>query len=63
MKLSGSFPNFFFQIPKEIISSGEDLLVRFRSDDTINWKGFSAIYSETDSDLDEFGETKELPLD
>ncbi|XP_052071922.1 tolloid-like protein 2 isoform X1 [Mytilus californianus] len=50
------------KIPKEVISSGEDLLVRFRSDDTINWKGFSAIYIETESEFDEFGETKELPL-
>lgn len=38
------------------------MLVRFRSDDTINWKGFSAVYIETDSQFDEFTETKELPL-
>lgn len=51
------------KIPDEVISSGEDLLVRFRSDDTINWKGFSAIYVETDSDFDDLeGGTKELPL-
>ena len=32
------------QIPQEIVSIHEALLVRFRSDDTINTKGFSAAY-------------------
>jgi tolkin protein len=32
------------QIPPEIISSGRQLLVRFKTDDTINWKGFSAVF-------------------
>ncbi|ESO84884.1 hypothetical protein LOTGIDRAFT_236092 [Lottia gigantea] len=31
--------------PKEIISSTEYLMIRFKSDDTINWKGFHAVYS------------------
>ena len=35
-----------FQVPPEISSTGPYLLVRFRSDDTINWKGFSAVYME-----------------
>ncbi|XP_064635870.1 tolloid-like protein 1 [Lineus longissimus] len=30
--------------PPEITSSGSSLLVRFKSDDTIGWKGFSAAY-------------------
>jgi len=34
----------FFQIPPEIISVDEALLLRFKSDDTINAKGFSAAY-------------------
>ena len=32
------------QIPPEIISVDEALLLRFKSDDTINAKGFSAAY-------------------
>ena len=32
------------QIPPEIISVDEALLLRFKSDDTINSKGFSAAY-------------------
>ena len=32
------------QIPPEVISSGRQLLVRFKTDDTINWKGFSAAF-------------------
>ncbi|KAK2192635.1 hypothetical protein NP493_27g02025 [Ridgeia piscesae] len=32
------------QIPQEFISTGRHLLIRFKSDDTINWKGFSATY-------------------
>ncbi|XP_053392429.1 tolloid-like protein 1 isoform X5 [Mercenaria mercenaria] len=35
-------------LPPEISSTGQFLLVRFRSDDTINWKGFSAVYLEGD---------------
>ena len=38
--------NLLFQVPPEISSTGPYLLVRFRSDDTINWKGFSAVYIE-----------------
>ncbi|XP_050394072.2 tolloid-like protein 1 [Patella vulgata] len=34
--------------PKEIISSTEYLMIRFKSDDTINWKGFQAAYSLAD---------------
>ncbi|KAK3090758.1 hypothetical protein FSP39_014380 [Pinctada imbricata] len=36
------------KLPGEIISTSGLLLVRFKSDDTINWKGFSAVYVETD---------------
>jgi len=32
------------QIPAEVISTGRQLLVRFKTDDTINWKGFSAAF-------------------
>lgn len=31
-------------IPPEFVSSGRYLLIRFKTDDTINWKGFSAWY-------------------
>ncbi len=34
------------QVPPEIISSGEILLVRFKTDDSINAKGFSASYQK-----------------
>ena len=39
---------FFFQNPTDIISMNEALLVRFRSDDTIVNKGFSAAYVADD---------------
>lgn len=53
-----------FQNPTDIISISEELLVRFRSDDTVVGKGFSASYiaidtqeskefSEIDDDEDE----------
>jgi len=32
------------QIPPEFVSSGRYLLIHFRTDDTINWKGFSAAF-------------------
>jgi hypothetical protein len=35
---------YLLQIPPEIISVDEALLLRFKSDDTINAKGFSAAY-------------------
>ncbi|KAJ8318436.1 hypothetical protein KUTeg_003527 [Tegillarca granosa] len=35
------------KVPSEIVSSTGFLLVRFKSDDTINWKGFSAVYMQT----------------
>ena len=35
---------YIFQIPPEFISSGRYLLIHFRTDDTINWKGFSAAF-------------------
>ncbi|GIY80962.1 tolloid-like protein 1 [Caerostris extrusa] len=37
----------------EFYSSGDTLMVRFRSDDTINTKGFSAAYTAFDAPLDE----------
>lgn len=33
------------RVPPEFLSSGESLLVRFRTDDTINTKGFSVAYT------------------
>ncbi|GAB6021030.1 hypothetical protein CHUAL_003667 [Chamberlinius hualienensis] len=33
------------RVPPEFLSTGESLLVRFRTDDTINTKGFSAAYT------------------
>ncbi|XP_023225887.1 tolloid-like protein 2 [Centruroides sculpturatus] len=38
------------KVPPEILSSSDSLLVRFRSDDTINNKGFSAAYIAIDGD-------------
>ena len=46
-------PLLIFQIPPEIISVDEALLLRFKSDDTINAKGFSAAYVVID-DADNF---------
>ncbi|BFZ17237.1 hypothetical protein BsWGS_20276 [Bradybaena similaris] len=40
------------EIPDPITSSTEYLLIRFRSDDTINWKGFSATYQLATSSPD-----------
>ena len=37
---------FLLQVPPNISSTGQYLLVRFRTDDTINWKGFAAVYIE-----------------
>lgn len=37
------------KLPPEIISVDEALLLRFKSDDTINSKGFSAKYVITDN--------------
>uniref|UniRef100_H2ZHT4 Metalloendopeptidase n=1 Tax=Ciona savignyi TaxID=51511 RepID=H2ZHT4_CIOSA len=41
------FGIFYFQAPSTIFSSGDSILVRFHSDDTINKKGFQASYSST----------------
>lgn len=35
---------YLFQMPPEFISTGKNLLVRFKTDDTITWKGFSASF-------------------
>ncbi|KAL5017782.1 hypothetical protein ScPMuIL_003504 [Solemya velum] len=51
------------QIPDEIVSSGEYLLIRFKSDDTINWKGFSAIYMLADPDIEDENTIKQIPID
>ncbi|GFV68252.1 tolloid-like protein 1 [Trichonephila clavipes] len=40
-------------VPPEFYSSGDTLMVRFRSDDTINTKGFSAAYTAFDAPIDE----------
>ncbi|XP_053687223.1 tolloid-like protein 1 [Sabethes cyaneus] len=56
--------------PPEIISMNEALLVRFRSDDTVGFKGFSASYvavspfgdgQSTDEDLSESSEMTPFP--
>lgn len=49
-------------VPPEISSTGRHLLVRFRSDDTINWKGFSAVYMEGGRAFPSAGNTNILPL-
>ncbi|GFY72843.1 dorsal-ventral patterning tolloid-like protein 1 [Trichonephila inaurata madagascariensis] len=41
------------KVPPEFYSSGDTLMVRFRSDDTINTKGFSAAYTAFDAPIDE----------
>ncbi len=41
------------QVPPEIVSTNEALLVRFKSDDTINSKGFSAAYVAIDENENE----------
>ncbi|XP_042905263.1 bone morphogenetic protein 1 [Parasteatoda tepidariorum] len=41
------------KVPAEFFSSGDVLMVRFRSDDTINTKGFSAAYMAYDVPLEE----------
>ena len=49
-------------IPPEIVSVDEALLLRFKSDDTINSKGFSANYviveESDDKDYEYFDKTK-----
>ena len=47
---------FFLQVPPEIVSTNEVILVRFKSDDTINSKGFSAAYVAIDE-----SENEDLP--
>ena len=44
------------QVPPEIVSTNEVILVRFKSDDTINSKGFSAAYVAIDE-----SENEDLP--
>lgn len=36
----------------DIVSTGRAMLVRFRSDDTINWKGFYATYALSNTGAD-----------
>lgn len=49
-------------LPPEIVSVDEALLLRFKSDDTINSKGFSATYVISDNsdnkDYEYFDKTK-----
>lgn len=42
------YNSFFLQKPPDVISMNEALLVRFRSDETMNKKGFSASYVAVD---------------
>ena len=41
-----------FQLPPEFVSSGMYLLVHFKTDDTINWKGFDAVYTLASPDAE-----------
>ncbi|KAH3862569.1 hypothetical protein DPMN_025538 [Dreissena polymorpha] len=50
------------EVPPEIFSTGQFLLVRFRSDDTINWKGFSAVYLEGGRASSPNNNVKPVPL-
>ena len=34
--------------PSPFVSSGNELLLKFHSDDTVNWKGFRAVYKLVD---------------
>jgi len=34
--------------PSPFVSTGNELLLKFRSDDTVNWKGFHAMYKLVD---------------
>ena len=53
----------FWQRPEDIISSGSELLVRFKSDDTLNTKGFYASYVMADPEAHNFDSGKEIDLD
>ncbi|CAG2180847.1 unnamed protein product, partial [Oppiella nova] len=41
------------KIPPDFLSTGEALLLRFRTDDTIHNKGFAVSYSALDANEDE----------
>nr|XP_046916877.1 tolloid-like protein 1 isoform X2 [Dermatophagoides farinae] len=41
------------QMPNDMISSGDSLLIRFRTDDSIHNKGFTLIYSSVEADEQE----------
>ena len=41
--------SIIFQIPSDIISTTEALLIRFKTDNTITSKGFSASYVAVES--------------
>lgn len=43
--------SMLLQIPPEIVSTSEALIVRFRTDDSIVFKGFSASYQAIKPDL------------
>lgn len=60
--LNYKFLLIYSQIPAEIVSSGQSLLVRFKSDDTINWKGFSATYEQVSLQSQGSGVIKPLPM-
>lgn len=40
-------PSLCFQPPEEIYSAGDSIVIKFRSDDTINKKGFHVRYTST----------------
>lgn len=46
--IASTFLFLFLQNPTDIFSVTEALVVRFRTDDTINFKGFSAAYVAVD---------------
>lgn len=47
--------------PPPVTSSGRILTIRFVTDDTVNWKGFSLIYRLAEDQSTGGGETQELP--
>lgn len=49
-----------YQMPNDTISSGDSLLVRFRTDDSIHSKGFTLTYYTIESRENELVEDKQV---
>ena len=56
------YASFDVQLPPEFLSSGESLLLRFHSDDTIHSKGFSVAYRALEANEEEQVIRKEKAL-